>query len=330
MDNDFDLHQARKAANIFRYCDDQPIATNYQPIFLSEIVDDLNRNSLEVTKNTVPAIYSLLLDTCRALRVPQSAVQAYVRDDPHFQAISYFSDNRRNVLVLSSKIVNFLNSDELKFVIGHEIGHFLLQHGSLLPSEKALEYFVYRRGQEISADRIGLVACADADAACRALMKTTSGLNDDLLSVSSFDFIGQLDRGNISTGERWDETHPSSVVRAAILHHFSQYIDRKNYSEVTSAEIASIDGALRSKISSWVSPKISHDDLLISNELQMWKDLEQEVKDGVFSTEAQRRIAAKFGIDNLSKIVKLFENMSTQQVKQHITDRIGQIVSISR
>ena len=326
MEDEVELHQARKVANIFRYCEDRLESYgDFQPIFLSEIIEDLYRNALEITPNTTPKIYSLLWETCKDLRVPGNSVQAFVRDYPHFQAISYFSDNRQNVLVLSSKIINFLNDKELKFVLGHEIGHFLLQHGSSQPSEKDPEYFVYQRAQEISADRIGLIACSDVDSACRALMKISSGLHDGFLGRSSSEYVRQLERSELRTGERWDLTHPSSVVRAAILFQFADQIDVRNYAEVSSTKIASIDQKLQSKISSWVSPDPNIASMDTRNELEMWRYLERKVSNGVFSKVAQKEFSDRFGEEKLIKVTRLFLDMSTQEVRHHIMARINNI-----
>ena len=330
MDDDLALLQARKAANIFRYAEDRSGSCDFQPLFLSDILDDLYRNALEITLNTTPVIYTLLSDTCSALRVPKTAVQAFVRDYPFFQAISYFSDNRRNVLVLSSRLVNLLNHDELRFVIGHEIGHFLLQHGSSSPSEKDPEYFVYQRAQEISADRIGLIACSNADAACRALMKIASGLHDEFLSDSSSEYIGQLERGELLAGEKWDVTHPSSVVRAAVLKQFSQSIGDQDYSEVTSTKVASIDNGLQLRISSWVNPNFIAASMDAVSELQMWQYLQQEVRGGAFSRGAQKKFSAKFGDDKLKKLVQLFATMSRGEVKHYVSTRVKKVLHRNR
>ena len=65
-------------------------------------------------------------------------------------------------------------------MIGHELGHFLLDHhhANVGFTSANPEYFRQRRAQEISVDRLGLLSCGSLDVALRALMKTVSGLTE--------------------------------------------------------------------------------------------------------------------------------------------------------
>ncbi|MDT8382771.1 MAG: M48 family metallopeptidase, partial [Brevefilum sp.] len=90
------------------------------------------------------------------------------------------------VLVLYSPLVRVMNAGELKFVIGHEMGHVALGHtwlntivGGLagIPAPfgaAVLLYAAFRwwnRMCEFSADRAGLLACGDLNRAVSALVK---------------------------------------------------------------------------------------------------------------------------------------------------------------
>ena len=50
------------------------------------------------------------------------------------------------------------------------------------------------RAQELSVDRVGLIACGSVDIAIRALMKTVSGLSSEHLRFDVGTFISQLDK----------------------------------------------------------------------------------------------------------------------------------------
>src|SRR5687768_6615234 len=93
-----------------------------------------------------------------------------------------FSIRLRNIspaVRFSSTLVDILDEEEFCFVVGHELGHFLLRHtAGLHGSTESLELFMLQRAQEISADRLGMVACGSLDVAIKALKKTISGLNN--------------------------------------------------------------------------------------------------------------------------------------------------------
>ena len=74
--------------------------------------------------------------------------------------------------------MNLLNLDEIKFVIGHELGHLKYQHHKIIKDQekKSLPIFTIRlfehsRYAEISADRCGLVVAESLDSAKKCIVK---------------------------------------------------------------------------------------------------------------------------------------------------------------
>ena len=83
-----------------------------------------------------------------------------------------------------------MDADELRFVIGHELGHIALGHTYLnslvggmagIPSPSAasallaMAFLSWNRTCEHSADRAGLLACGKPDKAVSALIKLVAG-----------------------------------------------------------------------------------------------------------------------------------------------------------
>ena len=99
------------------------------------------------------------------------------------------------LIVLTSPLLDALAYDELLFVLGHELGHFRSRHvvysqiamvlpvlgdvlktatlgiGGLLSGGLQLSVNNWLRMSDFTADRAGMLACQDLDAACRALIK---------------------------------------------------------------------------------------------------------------------------------------------------------------
>ena len=132
------------------------------------------------------------------------------------------------LIELTSSLVEHLDDGEQAFVLGHELGHFLLDHHYLpLPPASSLERYSLLRAREISADRLGLVACANPEAAIRAVIKTFSGLSERHLRFDAAAFLrscfDEENRGQNQSGAT--DTHPSFAVRARCLVHFSSIAD---------------------------------------------------------------------------------------------------------
>jgi len=119
--------------------------------------------------------------------------QLYVHQSSHYNASAYAHANQFDILLTSALVKDFKPA-EIAFVIGHELGHVLFEHNSipaamLLFDERsptlsltlARRLLQWSRAAEISADRIGFLACGDLSSAANAFFKTASGiqLNDD-------------------------------------------------------------------------------------------------------------------------------------------------------
>ena len=83
-----------------------------------------------------------------------------------------------------------MDADELRFIIGHEMGHVALGHTWLnslvggmagIPSSSTssailtLAFLSWNRTCELSADRAGLLACGSLDKAVSSLIKLVAG-----------------------------------------------------------------------------------------------------------------------------------------------------------
>jgi Zn-dependent protease with chaperone function len=94
------------------------------------------------------------------------------------------------VVVVYAGVLRIMDEDELRFIIGHELGHVSLGHTWLnslvggmsgIPSPyfaAILLYFAFRwwnRACEYSADRAGLLACGKPEKAVSALVKLAGG-----------------------------------------------------------------------------------------------------------------------------------------------------------
>ena len=182
--------------------------------------------------------------------------EMYVQADPSLNAQTVGME--RPLILLSSGMVHHLDDDELRFVIGHELGHAISGHavyrtlllrllglGGLLNTIPGgaigirmvtVGLLEWSRKAELSADRAGLLASQDPTAALRTHMKLASGGTLEELDVTSFlaqgaeyDEGGDVRESLIKLSLLQQQTHPFAVVRATELR---RWIDSGAYTAI--------------------------------------------------------------------------------------------------
>ena len=161
-------------------------------------------------------------------------------------------------IVLSSGTLDLFDDRELRFILGHELGHVLSGHALYktmlaLLLRLSLAYGVFPvagvallgilaalrewdRKSELTADRAGLLTCQDPEAAYRVHMKLAGGGKVDQMSVVEFerqaddyDHGGDLLDGVVKLLNLLPSTHPFSVLRLRALR---QWVGSGEYAEI--------------------------------------------------------------------------------------------------
>lgn len=165
-------------------------------------------------------------------------------------------------VVVSNRAIEVLDDDELRYLLGHELGHLVSGHavyrtmmviltrmsanlawlpaGSIVLRGVIVALHEWWRKAELSADRAGLLAGQDPSAALRTHMKLAGG--GDLSEIDTAAFLEQAAEYE-STGDLRESliklqltaflTHPLPVARAADLR---RWIDSGAYARVLSGD----------------------------------------------------------------------------------------------
>ena len=199
--------------------------------------------SVRLSPQMAPTIHSMK-DECAEKLGMDIPLELYVYNSPQFNAACVKPEDGRLFIMFSSSLLEAFTGSELRFVMGHELGHHLYRHhdipigyilkGSQKPSPKlALQLFSWSRYAEISADRAGALCANDLHGVARSLFRLSSGLSDNVIQFSLDDFLAQMEdmqtdeenQANRGPKEDWFSTHPFSPLRvkALQLFHDSSY-----------------------------------------------------------------------------------------------------------
>jgi Zn-dependent protease with chaperone function len=217
---------------------------------------------LRINKDNLPDLYNIYSETCEILNVNKIPA-LYVYRNYEFNAYSIGVENP--IIVLNSSILDFLSNDELRFVIGHELGHVKSEHllyhniANIFPSigkifnstpivglvTLGLQTAItnWARMSEFSSDRAGLLACQDKESAANTFIKI-AGLPQKYFSEDvtkgfikqandfmefDYDYLNKLVK-YLST---INMTHPWTVMRAAELF---KWYDVGEYNDILNAD----------------------------------------------------------------------------------------------
>lgn len=182
-------------------------------------------------------------DECGELLGVDIPLELYVFPSPTFNAACVRPEAGRLFVMFASSLLEAFDDDELKFVMGHELGHHLYNHhdipiGHILRGENrpnpklALNLTSWSRYAEISADRAGAFCARNLEAVAHSLFKLASGLGSKLVKFTLDDFLKQLDEMQLEDAEPgagaptedWFLTHPFSPLRVKALKLFDESI----------------------------------------------------------------------------------------------------------
>ncbi|MGZ4534397.1 MAG: M48 family metallopeptidase [Nocardioidaceae bacterium] len=199
--------------------------------------------------------------------------ELYVAANPMPNALTIGMD--KPIIVVTSGMVELLDEEELRFVVGHELGHALSGHavyqtllrrliqlstvltaiplGGLGVRMILAALMEWSRKSELSADRAGLLATQDPAVAFRVHMKLASGGHlEDLDTTSFFEQGAEYD----ASGDLRDSllklllvearSHPFAVVRASELR---RWVDSGSYTAILGGDYPKRDEDDTAKVS---------------------------------------------------------------------------------
>lgn len=197
--------------------------------------------ALRLTPSMAPELLGTV-EHCRAVLEVAQRVETYVYPSADFNAAAVHSEGELLFIMLSSSLLEAFEPDELRFVIGHELGHHVFAHhaiptalllgGAQPPAAGlALELYAWQRYAEISSDRAGLACAGQLAPVASGLFKLASGLRGGRVKIDIEAFLEQM--GDLreesarlaSADERtrsdWFSTHPFSPLRVRAAQLFA-------------------------------------------------------------------------------------------------------------
>ncbi len=199
-------------------------------------------SSILISEKQLPDLHQLLLSACETLDLEPP--QLYIQQNPVPNAYTLAIRGRKPFMVIHTSLLDMLTPEEIKAVMGHELGHLKCEHGvyltlanllvlaaGLLPTWGSLiaqsmqnQLMQWLRCAEFSCDRAALLVAQDPKIVMSLLMKLTGG-SPNLASKLNLDAFMEQVKGyramtETEIGSMLREmqiaqlTHPVPLIRA--------------------------------------------------------------------------------------------------------------------
>lgn len=195
-------------------------------------------HSLRVQKELLPDFYELCQDVKKRLKV-KDEVDFYITGDSDVNAFSLAAEDEgeHHIVNVNSALFDLMSTDELRFVIGHELGHlinkdtalarlinFVFPPGAAVPVTLQYKIRLHEQLAELVADRYGYMATENLGVCVTAFFKMASGLDLEKMNVSIDALIADNNRRleyflkdkGISRS-----SHPVNPIRVQALNLFA-------------------------------------------------------------------------------------------------------------
>jgi Zn-dependent protease with chaperone function len=215
-------------------------------------------NAVRVGPTQFPRLNALYTDVLTSMDW-QVRPELFVSQTPFVNAGAYGMD--RPFIVINSGAMNLLDDDEMRTLLGHELGHVMSGHAlyhtililivfvglnflpfltSLVLAPIRYALLEWARKSELSADRAGLLAAQDPRASMRMFLKMAGG--GDMKEMDLETFLQQAKEYEETGGaidrifkilNTLEQSHPFNTLRAAELE---RWIAAGSYEKVLAGE----------------------------------------------------------------------------------------------
>ncbi len=299
----------------------------------------LEGNSFKVDANISPKLHGIFYDVKSKLGFEED-VDFYVTSDAQLNAyaVSRNEENEPHIININSSLLNLMSDEELRFIIGHEMGHLITKNADLLK----LIYFIFpgnsdmpmllqhkirlwKQLSELTADRYGYMVCPNVPTCVSAFFKLASGVDLQRVDLNIEAFIADNDkRLEYFKNDKGINlaSHPVNLIRIKAIQLFSQskafnvgygHLDDAQLGEAMRELTSILEKIKESELDLYFTHFIAASGVILSGSDENYNEKEIEA---ILQELSEFIIFPKFFLDNIvegGKVMEIF-NDSLQRI----------------
>jgi hypothetical protein len=199
----------------------------------------LQGHSFKVSEKLAPRLFNSFSEVKDKLEFAEP-IEFYITNNPELNAfaVSRLEEDESHIININSGLIDKVDDDELKFIVGHEIGHLISNNANIAqllnfvfsdqnesPLMMQHKIAVWDKLSELTADRFGFMACGKLDKVLSCFFKMASGLSVERLNFDPKAF--SLENEEIlkyfkETGSGNLLSHPINPIRIKAVELFEE------------------------------------------------------------------------------------------------------------
>ena len=299
-------------------------------------------SSMQIKNDLFPKIYQSISEVKEILQL-DDIYNFYVNPD-NSSANAYckvMPRSDRADIIFTSRLIELLDVNELKFIVAHEIAHHQYQH-YLYPNpknaENNLRYFNLinlQKNAEISADRLGFTVLGDLEKTMRAMIKISSGLSSEHIKYNFDNFMNQLEdlKKLESNPYLMNSSHPSIFTRAQAVLWFSQsneFINHKNISSNGLYDLNEVDILIDTAITELISKDQDQVFGDRSRTCLFWCLVYLILVDKKFSKAEQEYLSTIFSNQKVSSLKSFLNNSNSNEIENRMKSELHRSIDLPK
>lgn len=199
----------------------------------------LEGHSFKITPRMAPRLHTLCYEVKARLEF-EEPIDFFIQNSPEINcfAVSRTEDEQSHLVMINSIMIEKFDEDELRFIIGHEIGHLISKNIDLykiinfvFPELQAAPMIfqnkisLWNKLSELTADRYGFIASPNLEKCVSNFFKLASGLDTQKIAFDAPAYLGEMDEVlNYFKQEPFAvaSSHPINPVRLKAIQLFHQ------------------------------------------------------------------------------------------------------------
>ncbi|MBD3219657.1 M48 family metalloprotease [bacterium] len=198
----------------------------------------MHGHGLKITEGLAPRVHAICEQVKAALEFTEP-VEFFVHGDSSLNCVAAprTRDDQPHLVIINSGLLERFTDAELRFVLGHELGHLISRNSELsrvirfvfaddeqIPLSIRDKIELWGKCSEMSADRFGYLAEPDLDVCLAVFFKLSSGLDTAAIRFDAAAYSREMDRVLEAFRTEMSDTgasHPINPLRLQALKLFA-------------------------------------------------------------------------------------------------------------